>query len=797
MSAKVSLSTLIAVLTAHPEVQEHLDIDGCFKFIELIQLLKPTLSLHQPPGTAEHLPLERLPASVLDFFKRCLSLEHDNAKIVWEALAPIAWNLGAPEDIQAFGRRYLQFFLDNGRALGLAFYHFMPPIRLCLDPGCNSKSRTAKQAGVPYSRELAEKISVPVTAFTQDFGPIPALSTSLYCRECNTRYYADYWVNKEKSTRTYYQTPSNFIQTGQHVFIEKRTLELFTMMMLKSWTSAGNCARIYNTGLALKSLSPSLSVSFVESEHVALDVEDVWDGLLLYWVLEDAQEREEVLELVHDAPSQAKRLQPALHARNLRMAGPGQEAWNHACEVQSWDWKKTATRPDWTAKRPDQQSGLLIFENQRPQKDRPDLSLQIGPKGIQIVYVRSTVTDGVGIGRPTCGVHDCDIPLELVKDQFCPTHADQDLICVVTACSEYADEGHRTCSLKEHRELENYNSEKNKAMFQLRERLARLRTSQPRESIPVAGDDIGLDEEVLVDNNGICDGKPEEGNQTLRARFGRKRTHNEELCVTSCGVILGRATFYGSEAPNGVVSFWKKLFPTRRSLPSVLWHDNNCRIVAMLDNPDHPDTYFEYSALPVDVFHFKCKHKASDEKCNDRCNPVNWPELCTREGTWRFNSSAAEQANAWIGGYQAIVREMQADRYEFFLDEMIKRRNCNIIKDLEKKGKEIYPIPRETLLRPETPEIVVPPVGVSDPLLQPKSFESESTSLDKGRDIRAGGVKEVSSTLLSELDEDQKGALAGNAWRPSPPLARGSFERVPWGESPLPDLLEEATGRSS
>ena len=140
-----------------------------------------------------------------------------------------------------------------------------------------------------------------------------------------------------------------------------------------------------------------------------------------------------------------------------------------------------------------------------------------------------------------------------MKDQFCPTHADQDLICVVTSCVEYAEEGHRTCRLKEHRDLENYNSEKNRAMFQLKDRLAQLRTLQPRESIPVGGDDTGLDEEVILNKNSICDGKPEEGNQTLRARFGRKRTHNEELCITSCGIILGQATFYGSEAPNGVV----------------------------------------------------------------------------------------------------------------------------------------------------------------------------------------------------------------------------------------------------
>ncbi|KAF8967356.1 hypothetical protein BDZ97DRAFT_1916953 [Flammula alnicola] len=664
MSAKISVSTLISALAAYPEAEKHLDIDGCFKFIELIQLLKPTLSLYQPPGTAEYLPLARLPINILDFFKKCLNIEHESAKIIWEALCPIAWDLGVPSgDMQAFGRRYLQFFLDHGGTLGLAFYNFMPPVRTCLDPGCNSKSRTAKAAGVPYSRELAEELVLPVSVFTQDFGPIPDLSRGII--GCNTRYYANYYVSKKDSTRTYYHGPFEFIHTATHVFIEKRTLDLFTTMMLTSWTSAGNCARIYNDGLALKSLSPSLPALFSKS-HVSLDVEDVWDGVSLHWLLEDAEERDEVLELVQDAPSQAKRLQPALHARNLRMAGPGQEAWSHACDLCCW--------------------------------------IETRPNGMK-TYIRSTVTDGVTIGRPTCSVHDCDVPLESVKDRYCPIHHSEDLLCVVTTCSEYAEEGHRTCKLPLHRNLEDYNAEQQKAMFQLKQRLARLRTSQPRESIPEAGDDtIGQDEEILIDKDGVCDGKPEEGNQTLRARFGRKRTHNEELCVASCGVILGRATFYGSEAPNGVRTFWKKLFPTRRSLPSVLWHDNNCRIAVMLDKEG--DTYFSTSALPVDVFHFKSKHKASDEDCNKFCNPVRWPELCTPEGTWRFNSSAAEQANAWIGGYQAIVREMQADRYEFFLDEMIKRRNRNIIKDLEKKGKAPHNIPREELLRPETPELV-------------------------------------------------------------------------------------------
>lgn len=52
-----------------------------------------------------------------------------------------------------------------------------------------------------------------------------------------------------------------------------------------------------------------------------------------------------------------------------------------------------------------------------------------------------------------------------------------------------------------------------------------------------------------------CNGKAEEGNQgkrRLRASFGVRRTHNEQLIMRPCGVILARATFYGSEAVSAV-----------------------------------------------------------------------------------------------------------------------------------------------------------------------------------------------------------------------------------------------------
>jgi hypothetical protein len=142
--------------------------------------------------------------------------------------------------------------------------------------------------------------------------------------------------------------------------------------------------------------------------------------------------------------------------------------------------------------------------------------------------------------------------------------------------------------------------------------------------------------------------------------------------------------------------FWRRLFPTQRSMPTVMWHDNNCRVSAMLASEQ--DTWFEGVALPVDVFHFKCKHKITDEFCNENCSPYRWPELHTADKQWVFNSSAAEQTNVWFGGFHAIVREMRVDRYNFFLDEMIKRRNRLTVQRLRIKGAAPHNIPRCILL---------------------------------------------------------------------------------------------------
>ena len=213
-------------------------------------------------------------------------------------------------------------------------------------------------------------------------------------------------------------------------------------------------------------------------------------------------------------------------------------------------------------------------------------------------------------------MHDCKDPLPTVKHRYCQKHSDLAKLCAIVSCNAKAEVGFRTCATPEHRKLEVYHHQQGKAMFQLKHRLQRLKVSQTHDSLATTpsqsqsrlineekdvtqkeinpenlqpmplqttedingfnesvleGSGADHDEDVLLDANGIfvpdgnqeisekipniCDRKPDTGNRTVKARFGHTRTHNEQLCVGSCGVILGRATFYGSEAPNGVRVF--------------------------------------------------------------------------------------------------------------------------------------------------------------------------------------------------------------------------------------------------
>ncbi|KZV79158.1 hypothetical protein EXIGLDRAFT_820929 [Exidia glandulosa HHB12029] len=538
----------------------------------------------------------------------------------------------------------MNLFLQHGLPLSIGFRDMYPPTMSCLNPACLVYDPlTGHQTG----RRLSGTESTHrATLFSHDHGAIPIWTTSWECLGCFTRYHPNYYVPSEQPRlRHYYGGIPEYIHISDEFFVSSQLCESITNEMVCAWVSSTNNARIYNLSHPTPPMSMSWSIS------LDLDPGHVWDAFFFHSLLLQCDESTPptALVLADNAPSQADRLRPALEDRNRLMVGPGQEYWNHACQLCC---------------------DITHHEDG------------------SLTHIRSVVTDGITMGHPSCGSHNCQNPLPNMRARFCVAHAGLESLCAArdngVPCARPCEQGRRTCALAAHRKLEDGYVAQGRAMFQLRRRLEKLKVSQTNSALP-----------ATIDYADVCEGKPESGNRQLRAKFGRSRTHNEELCVASCGVILGRATFFGSEAPTSVIDFWKMLFPTKQSLPSVIWHDNNCSVMKILKRTE--DDYFEDTALPVDVFHFKCKHKESDVFCGEHCNPAKWPQLM-RDGRWRFNSSAAEQTNAWMGGFRAIVREMRPDRYNFFLDEMIKRRNRIVVENLERKGHNPWQMDREGLL---------------------------------------------------------------------------------------------------
>lgn len=146
-------------------------------------------------------------------------------------------------------------------------------------------------------------------------------------------------------------------------------------------------------------------------------------------------------------------------------------------------------------------------------------------------------------------MHDCKDPLITHRHRFCADHYGRNTLCSVTDCLSTCEDGHRTCPDPEHRKLEDKYYKRAKAIFRLREQAAK---SLPLDSAPTmsqSSSDSNVEVSVEAES---CEGKSEVGNRKLKAYFGRRRTHNEQIIMRPCGVILSRATFFGSEAISAV-----------------------------------------------------------------------------------------------------------------------------------------------------------------------------------------------------------------------------------------------------
>jgi len=276
---------------------------------------------------------------------------------------------------------------------------------------------------------------------------------------------------------------------------------------------------------------------------------------VLLALLEDHQKRHVQLQLPHTG-KQKDRFTMAMTARNERIVHDGQLEIKHYCD-----------------------KCMRTYRTDNGQRYK----------------VEAAVTDGLTIGHPCCSTFACPIPLGSNRHRFCGSHSHLHLVCAIVGCDrpvvkhtktidgKITETTMKTCSDPSHQEMERLNKEQSQANFQLSQKLMRQNVSHPNDAMAEkrlidlvdledAEEWFEVDPEdgcvrlFTVHNPGatgeldaltslqvLCPSKPDTGNRKIKAQFGRRRTHNEQIIVKTCGIICSRATFFGAEAVSNVL----------------------------------------------------------------------------------------------------------------------------------------------------------------------------------------------------------------------------------------------------
>ena len=154
---------------------------------------------------------------------------------------------------------------------------------------------------------------------------------SLICShviECKVNYHQNFRVAERQWI--YYQEIPDVLQIEEHQFAEVHLINMWISMKLFSWTSATNCAQIYNeTSQQLQSGSPPVSWPF----NLSVTSSQVYDAFTLLSLLEDCKSQKSTLVVPHKGTlGGMNRFAEAVHSRNVRLQLCNKPELFHYCK---------------------------------------------------------------------------------------------------------------------------------------------------------------------------------------------------------------------------------------------------------------------------------------------------------------------------------------------------------------------------------------------------------------------------------------------------------------------------------
>ncbi|EIW82978.1 hypothetical protein CONPUDRAFT_71627 [Coniophora puteana RWD-64-598 SS2] len=153
--------------------------------------------------------------------------------VLWQVFKVFVWTKWQAAEEQ---QQLHQDFEEVGWDMGITLYVLAPLSRKCTNLNCECKN---------VEMHAQDKDVHDTVVFTAEHGPQVAKAMLLTCPACNTCYRDNYCVHSKSDTCTYYFDLPNFIQVGDHHFVETSMVKGWTNSMVVSHTSATNLATAY------------------------------------------------------------------------------------------------------------------------------------------------------------------------------------------------------------------------------------------------------------------------------------------------------------------------------------------------------------------------------------------------------------------------------------------------------------------------------------------------------------------------------------------------------------------------
>ena len=218
---------------------------------------------------------------------------------------------------------------------------------------------------------------------------------------------------------------------------------------------------------------------------------------------------------------------------------------------------------------------------------------------------------------------------------------------------------------------------------------------------------------------------------------------------TPCGVVLAWTKFAKSESPTNILDWLKEVYPSQEDRPAYICIDKACLVMKTAVIQRTPwEEWKQTTRFIVDSYHY-INHKATDQICRTWCNPSpqdgSAPNLVgeriDKDGNTikvrEFNTKACEQLNAWLGGFESILKRMTVNKFNWFLHVMLFYHVKHVLYKREKP----------TSSRLTSPKPASPRAASQD--------TTEGVDEENSDDDESDDESEDSQMLLNNEDEDE------------------------------------------